>query len=118
MKKLLFTITTAIISLLLPVATQAQTVRKVININRGWLFHSGESTPSITTAKAKADGWKLVNVPHDFQIEQPWVAPDASENEEIEDAAKRVKRGYRAVTVIDYIDMLIKAAKSRLLLRK
>ena len=34
-------------------------------------------------------------------------------NEETEDAAKRVKRGYRAVTVVDYLDQLIKAAKSR-----
>ena len=37
----------------------------------------------------------------------------ANENEEIEDAAKRVQRGYRAVEVVDYLDMLIKAAKSR-----
>ena len=38
---------------------------------------------------------------------------DKAEGESMEDAAKRVKRGYRAVTVIDYLDMLIKAAKSR-----
>ena len=37
----------------------------------------------------------------------------ANGNEEIEDAAKRVQRGYRAVAVVDYLDMLIKAAKSR-----
>lgn len=37
----------------------------------------------------------------------------ANENEEIEDAAKRVQRGYRAVAVVDYLDMLIKAAKCR-----
>lgn len=37
----------------------------------------------------------------------------ANENEEIEDAAKRVQRGYRSVEVVDYLDMLIKAAKSR-----
>lgn len=35
------------------------------------------------------------------------------DDETIEDAAKRVKRGYRAVAVVDYLDMLIKAAKSR-----
>ena len=35
----------------------------------------------------------------------------ANENEEIEDAAKRVQRGYRSVEVVDYLDMLIKAAK-------
>ena len=34
-------------------------------------------------------------------------------NEEIEAAAKRVKRGYRAAVVVDYLDQLIKAAKCR-----
>lgn len=34
-------------------------------------------------------------------------------SEPIEDAAKRVQRGYRAVEVADYLDQLIKAAKSR-----
>lgn len=29
------------------------------------------------------------------------------------DASKRVKRGYRAIAVVDYLDQLIKAAKSR-----
>ena len=37
----------------------------------------------------------------------------ANGNEAIEDAAKRVQRGYRAVAVADYLDQLIKAAKSR-----
>ena len=41
-----------------------------------------------------------------------WYTTENGE-EEIEDAAKRVKRGYHAVEVVDYIDMLIKAAKSR-----
>ena len=35
------------------------------------------------------------------------------EGESIEDASERVQRGYRAVTVVDYLDQLIKAAKSR-----
>lgn len=33
--------------------------------------------------------------------------------EPIESAAKRVQRGYRAAVVVDYLDQLIKAAKSR-----
>lgn len=37
----------------------------------------------------------------------------ANENEAMEDASQRVQRGYRAVAVVDYLDMLIKAAKSR-----
>lgn len=36
-----------------------------------------------------------------------------NENETQEDASKRVQRGYRAVAVVDYLDILIKAAKSR-----
>lgn len=91
MNKLLFTITTAIVSLFLPAAVQAQSARKVTNINRGWYFHPGDATPSITVDKAKADGWKPVNVPHDFQIEQPWVAPDASERADNSDAGANIK---------------------------
>lgn len=41
-----------------------------------------------------------------------WYSTQKDE-EVIEDAAKRVQRGYRAVEVADYLDMLIKAAKSR-----
>ena len=37
----------------------------------------------------------------------------ANGEESREDASKRVKRGYRAIAVVDYLDMLIKAAKSR-----
>lgn len=41
-----------------------------------------------------------------------WYSTENGE-EAIENAAKRVQRGYRAVAVADYLDMLIKAAKSR-----
>ena len=37
----------------------------------------------------------------------------AAEGEAIEDAAKRVQRGYRVTAVTDYLDQLIKAAKCR-----
>ena len=35
------------------------------------------------------------------------------EGESVEDAAKRVQRGFKAVAVVDYLDQLIKAAKCR-----
>ena len=41
-----------------------------------------------------------------------WYSTAASD-EEIEAAAKRVQRGYMAAAVVDYLDQLIKAAKSR-----
>ena len=37
----------------------------------------------------------------------------ANGNEAIEDASKRVQRGYIAAAVVDYLDQLIKAAKCR-----
>lgn len=47
-----------------------------------------------------------------YSTELPQVGK-AKVNEPIEDAAKRVQRGYRAAAVADYLDQIIKAAKSR-----
>lgn len=47
-----------------------------------------------------------------YSSEKPQIGK-VKANEPIEEAAKRVQRGYRAVAVVDYLDMLIKAAKSR-----
>lgn len=118
MNKLLFTITTAIVSLLLPAAVQAQSARKVTNINRGWYFHPGDATPSITVDKAKADGWKPVNVPHDFQIEQPWVAPDASERADNSDAGANIKsrlsaRGFKEMGCGWYVRTFTPASEDK-----
>ena len=58
----------ALAAFLLQSPVYAQSGRKVTNINRGWLFQQGEASADITTEKAKAEGWKEVNLPHDFQI--------------------------------------------------
>lgn len=47
-----------------------------------------------------------------YSTELPQVGK-AKVNEPIEDAAKRVQRGYRVTAVADYLDQLIKAAKCR-----
>ncbi len=91
MKKIYAIIATTVATFLFSTAIQAQPGRKVVNINRGWLFHNGESSPSIILEKAKAEGWKEVNLPHDFQIGQPWVAPDASEKADNSDAGANIK---------------------------
>lgn len=63
-----------------------------ISLDRGWYFQLGDgATAAITVEKAKADGWREINVPHDFQIEQPWVAPDASERADASDAGANIK---------------------------
>ena len=54
--------------------------RQVINLNFGWEFllnNEGE--------------WRKVNLPHDFQIEQPWVAPAADEKADNTDVAANIK---------------------------
>ncbi|MGX8696505.1 MAG: hypothetical protein ACSW8D_08980, partial [Prevotella sp.] len=46
------------------------------SLNFGWRFHAGNiadaPSPSLDDS-----GWRSIDLPHDFQIEQPWVAPDA-----------------------------------------
>ena len=69
--------------------TQAQE-RTVECLNFGWKFLEG--TPKNAEQKDFDDSqWRIVNVPHDFQIEQPWVAPAANEKADNTDAAANIK---------------------------
>jgi len=49
-------------------------------LNFGWEFRLNNE-----------GNWRLVNVPHDFQIEQPWVAPAADEKADNTDVAANIK---------------------------
>ena len=64
--------------------------RTVENLNFGWRFHAGDVTGAEATAFDDSQ-WRTVNVPHDFQIEQPWVAPAADEKADNSDAAANIK---------------------------
>ena len=55
--------------------------REVINLNYDWDF----SRDSLFNDSRKVD------VPHDFQIEQPWVAPSAEERPDNSDVAANIK---------------------------
>ena len=51
--------------------------------------------------------WRTVDVPHDFQMEQPWVAPAADEKADNSDAAANIKsrlspRGFKEMGVAWY----------------
>ena len=52
--------------------------REVLNFNFGWRFHAGDAVDAEQSAFDDS-GWRTVDVPHDFQIEQPWVPPTADE---------------------------------------
>ena len=68
-----------LITSMLTVALQMQAdTRKVESLNMGWTF----SYDSLFTNAREVD------VPHDFQIEQPWIAPGADEKADNSDAAE------------------------------
>ena len=70
------------------VKVQAQ--RTVELLNFGWKFHAG----NVANAAQKGfddQSWRVVNLPHDFQIEQPWVAPAAGEKADNNDPAANIK---------------------------
>ena len=71
-----------LITSMLTVALQMQAdTRKVESLNMGWTF----SYDSLFTNARQVD------VPHDFQIEQPWIAPGADEKADNSDAAANIK---------------------------
>ena len=68
--------------------------RQIISLNMGWEF-SRDSLFNIS---------RTIDVPHDFQIEQPWVAPAADERADNSDVAANIKsrlsaRGFKEMGV-------------------
>ena len=64
--------------LLSSLAVSAQRMTECLNF--GWEFRLNDEGE-----------WRKVNVPHDFQIEQPWVAPSADEKADNTDVAANIK---------------------------
>ena len=64
--------------------------RVVQNLNDGWRFHAGTIEQAGLPSYNDAD-WRVVDVPHDFQIEQPWVAPGKDEKANNNDPAANIK---------------------------
>ncbi|MBR3455461.1 MAG: DUF4982 domain-containing protein [Bacteroidaceae bacterium] len=64
--------------------------RRVDNINFGWLFHEGDVANG-QEVNIDERGWRKVDLPHDFQIEQPWVAPSPDEKADNTDVAANIK---------------------------
>ena len=73
--------------------------RVVESLNFGWEFKAGIDNPNST--------WRRIDVPHDFQIEQPWVAPAADEKADNTDVAANIKsrlssRGFKEMGIGEY----------------
>jgi beta-galactosidase len=69
---------------------EAQAQRTVDLLNFGWRFHAGD-VANAAQKDLDDSSWRVVNLPHDFQIEQPWVAPAAGEKADNNDPAANIK---------------------------
>ena len=78
------------LSALMAMNVAAFAQRTVETLNFGWRFHAGDMENGAATELDDSQ-WREVSVPHDFQIEQPWVAPAADEKADNTDAAANIK---------------------------
>lgn len=79
----------------------AEAQRVTIDINSDWDFKHNNTGE-----------WQKVNLPHDFQISQSWVVPDASERPDNSDVASNVKsrlsaRGFKEMGTGTYRKFLV-----------
>ena len=58
--------------------------RTAINLNLDWDFHLGDGNP------AAFNDWKSVDLPHDYQIGQPWVEPQEGDAGDYGDQASNI----------------------------
>ena len=65
-------------------------VRLVQSLNFGWRFHAGEVKDAEQT-DFNDSNWRTLDLPHDYQIEQEWVAPEANEKADNNDPAANIR---------------------------
>lgn len=77
--------------------------RSVENFNLGWRFHAGDVAGAEQPQFDDAT-WRVIDVPHDFQIEQPWVAPELHERPDNSDPGANIRsrlssRGFKEMGI-------------------
>lgn len=77
--------------------------RSVELFNFGWRFAAGD-IPQAEQPHLDDSSWRSVDVPHDFQIEQPWVAPADNEQADNSDIGANVRsrlssRGFKEMGI-------------------
>ena len=102
-------ITIAIVALISAVGIYANP-REIINFNFGWKFHAGDIA-KIPVSNSDSKDWRTVDLPHDFQIEQPWIPPSSDEKSDNSDQASNFKsrlssRGFKEMGIGWYVKSL------------
>ena len=80
-----------LLGVLLAVSLGANAQRDTLSLNRGWQFKYGNSSSTAQNTDFSTSDVQQVNLPHDFQISQPWVAPAKDEKADNSDQAANVK---------------------------
>jgi beta-galactosidase len=97
-----------IIMMMTMLATTAWAQRQTETLNFGWTF----------SRDAQFKNAETVNIPHDFQISQPWVSPASGEKADNTDAAANIKsrlsaRGFKEIGTGWYRKTLTPDAKMK-----
>ena len=82
-------------------AVYGQRVEELFNF--GWKFHAGEMS-GCEQMGYDDSSWEAVDLPHDYQIGQPWVAPSADERANTQDEGANRKsrlssRGFKEMGI-------------------
>lgn len=77
--------------------------RVIQNMNFGWKFHNGD-IPGAEAESFNDSSWRNIDIPHDFLIEQAWIAPDASERPDNSDPGANIRsrlspRGFKEMGI-------------------
>lgn len=77
--------------------------RQSVLFDFGWRFHAGDLNGA-EALNYDDSSWRLVDLPHDFQIEQPWVAPGQNERPDASDPGANVRsrlssRGFKEMGI-------------------
>ena len=72
-------------------------------INFGWRFHAGD-IDGAQDLTFDDSSWRKLDLPHDFQIEQPWLAPSADERPDNTDPGANIRsrlsgRGFKEMGI-------------------
>ena len=100
MKRLLLTL----IGVLCGAAFAADVLpRTSMLFNFDWRFHAGDVEGAEATTYNDME-WRIVDLPHDFQIEQPWVVPGDDEQPDASDPGANVRsrlssRGFKEMGI-------------------
>lgn len=68
----------------------ASSPREKINFNKSWRFSYGD-IENAEKSDFDDSSWVIVNLPHDYQISQPWVAPGKDEKADMDNPVANVK---------------------------